>query len=95
MEKIESSAETEAGNGNNYLPLILYRAPEGIHEVDSARHYSKIKLSLNYYTDPVSALILPNLLGASSNKRDNGLVAPKSLQSIHGISGSIQGKRLC
>ena len=77
MDKFGFSTETEAGNGNNYLPLILYRAPEGIHEVDSARHYSKIKLSLNDYTDPVSALILPNLLGASSNNRDNGFVAPR------------------
>ena len=77
MDKFESSTETEAGNGNNYLLLILYRALEGIHEVDSARHYSKIKLSLNDYTDPVSALILSNLLGASSNNRDNGFVAPR------------------
>ena len=77
MDKFESSTETEAGNRNNYLPLILYRAPEGIHEVDSSRRYSKVKLSLNDYTDPVSALILPNLLGASSNNRDNGFVAPR------------------
>jgi hypothetical protein len=77
MDKFESSTETEAGNENNYLPLILYRAPEWIHEVDAARHYSKIKLSLSDYADPVSALILPNLLGASSNNRGNGFVAPR------------------
>jgi hypothetical protein len=75
MNKIESATEVEEVNGNNYLPL--YRAPEGIHDVDAARHYSKIKLSLNDYADPVSALILPNLLGVSSNNTDDGFLAPR------------------
>jgi hypothetical protein len=81
MNKTESAA-TEIEETGNYLQLFLYRASKKNHDADVARHNSKITLSLNDFTDSVSKRILPNLLGASSNNRANGFLAPRIAATI-------------
>jgi hypothetical protein len=79
MNKTESATEIEAETRKNYLQLFLYRAPKNRHDAYAAAagHDSKITLSLNDYTNSVSKLILPNLLGAASNNRVYGFLAPR------------------
>ena len=78
MNKTESATEIEEEAGN-YLHLFLYRAPKKSHDAYAGvtGHNSKITLSLNDYTNSVSKLILLNLLGAASNNRVYGFLAPR------------------
>jgi hypothetical protein len=75
MNKTESATEIE--ETGNYLQLFLYRAQKKNHDADAARHNSKITLSLNDYADSISKRILLNILGASSNNRAYGFLAPR------------------
>jgi hypothetical protein len=77
MNKTESATEIEEEAGN-YLQLFLYRAQKKNHDANAAAagHNSKITLSLNDFTDSVSKQILLNLLGAASNNRAYGFLAP-------------------
>jgi hypothetical protein len=82
MNKTEFATEIEEETGN-YPQLFLYRAPKKNYDSDAAAgHNSKIALSLNDYTNSVSKLILLNLLGASSNNRANGFLAPRIAATI-------------
>jgi hypothetical protein len=81
MNKTESATEIE--ETGNYLQLFLYRAPKKNKDTDAAAgHNSKITLSLNDYTNLVSNQILPNLLGAASNNRAYGFLAPRIAATI-------------
>jgi hypothetical protein len=82
MSKTESATEIEEETGN-YLQVFLYRALKKNNDADSAaRHNSKITLSLNDYTNSVSKSILLNLLGAASNNRAYGFLAPRIAATI-------------
>lgn len=83
MNKTDSDAtEIEEETGND-LHLFLYLMPKKNHDSDAAvGHNSKITLSLNDYAHLVSKLILLNLLGASSNNRAYGFLAPRIAATI-------------